>query len=206
MKVCSPAPRTKPKSTLWNKRLCSCIPPRVPEPTSTLLLHFAFWVAQCSAFTGGLCHLGLLCFFCRLSSQQKRPFPFFWKIQILLPVSSMFSFALSCSPRRVYRNLQICVKKGWEGGKGKRKKKFRNVKEKKDFLEKWNLGKYPVFTSAHTENLILETRDQCASDLSFRKKNQENIYKNICQLIKKKLGSIKDHPIFIESNDKPMSI
>lgn len=118
----------------------------------------------------------------------------------------MISFASSCSPRRVYGNLQICVKKGWEGGKGKRKKKkkIQKCEREKDFLEKWNLGKYPVFTSAHTENLILETRDQCASDLSFRKKNQENIYKNICHLIKKKLGSIKDHPIFIESNDKSM--
>lgn len=123
--------------------------------------------------------------------------------------SSSFKYDLFCllllPPEGLRKPADLC-KEGMGRGKGKekKKKKIQKCEREKDFLEKWNLGKYPVFTSAHTENLILETRDQCASDLSFRKKNQENIYKNICHLIKKKLGSIKDHPIFIESNDKSM--
>lgn len=81
---------------------------------------------------------------------RKGPFPF-WKMQILLPVSSMISFAFSCSPRRVYGNLQICVKKGWEGGKEKRKK-LRNVKEKKIF---WRSG-----TLANTQFSQVQTHTE----------------------------------------------
>ena len=78
-------------------------------------------------------------------------------------------------PEGLRKPADLC-KEGMGRGKGKEKKKEKTEKKiqkcekEKDFLEMWNLGKYPVFTSTHTQNLILETRDQCASDLSFRKK------------------------------------
>ena len=88
--------------------------------------------------------------------------------------SSSFKYDLFCllllPPEGLRKPADLC-KEGMGRGLGKeKKKKFQKCEREKDFLEKWNLGKYPVFTSAHTENLILETRDQCASGLSFRKK------------------------------------
>ena len=93
--------------------------------------------------------------------------------------SSGFKYDLFCflllPPEGLRKPADLC-KEGMGRGKGKEKKKEKTEKKiqkcekEKDFLEKWNLGKYPVFTSTHTQNLILKSRDQCASDLSFRNK------------------------------------
>ena len=155
MKACSAASRIKSKSMLWNKRLCSFIPPRVPDPTSTLLLRSAFCVVQCSAFTGGFVPFGATLLFLQTLFSTEKPLSL---LENLKP-SSSFKYDLFCllllPPEGLWKPADLC-EEGMGRGKGKEEKKKKTEKiqkceKEKDFLEKWNLGKYPVFTCTHAE-------------------------------------------------------
>lgn len=73
--------------------------------------------------------------------------------------SSSFKYDLFCllllPPEGLWKPADLC-EEGMGRGKGKEEKKKKTEKiqkceKEKDFLEKWNLGKYPVFTRTHAE-------------------------------------------------------
>lgn len=84
-----------------------------------------------------------------LNRKALSPF-YFWKIQIILRVSDMISFASLCAPPGGAAKTCRSVRRqeGREKGRGKRSKtrpaSFEKSRSEKDDSEKWNLGECPT--------------------------------------------------------------
>ena len=152
MKVCSAAPRTKPKSTLWNKRLQLYTSPSprahlYPSPPFCLLCGPVLCLYR------GFVRFGAtLLFLQTLFSTEKT-------LSLLLEnsnPSSSFKYDLFCllllPPEGLRKPADLC-KEGMGRGLGKEKKKnFRNVKEKKIFWRSGTLAN-TQFSQAHTQRI-----------------------------------------------------